>query len=63
MTKTEYLSPNISDLYLRLCEWFQPTFEQPGKIYISGTVRAGTSALMQLLTELRCDTGYRPADV
>lgn len=33
-----------------------------GKVYISGTGRTGTSFLMQLLTELGFDTGFKGAD-
>jgi hypothetical protein len=33
-----------------------------GKVYISGTGRAGTTMLIQLLTELGLDTGFKDAD-
>ena len=32
---------------------------RPGRLYISGTGRAGTTFLMQLFTELGLDTGFK----
>jgi hypothetical protein len=42
--------------------WFKKPAETDGKVYISGTGRAGTTMLVQLLTELGLDTGFSRTD-
>jgi hypothetical protein len=41
----------------------RPEARPQGRIYISGTGRAGTTFLVQLLTELGCDTGFDGTEV
>lgn len=53
---------NILRRFIHLGGWFQKPAVPDGKVYIAGTGRAGTTMLVQLLTELGLDTGYSPSD-